>query len=447
MRLLLLLILLLIFSCFFMMVCNGDVMEPLVLSFESFALSSFIAFCYNGFRIADITIKTVLMIVFALFAYTIGYMLVKGVLQGNGNEKYLRKKRMFRIPSKFFSFLCLVIEMVITVMVFQSTFSIARMMNAAATVLNMLQYARNAYLFTDAGMGLALSVASFFVLALGYFYTYVIMYCIVGQRQTIKRTLGSRKLELLIVAISLFSGMMGTGRTFLIKYIVFLFISFYYTQFMQKHIRRVSFHGMVKTLVKLLIAVVVFFALFQAMGILTDKTGKMSAVNMLYGYSGAAVIAFDRSIEIYQYDGRFFGEESFYGLYGFLNALGCDIPNDILHLPFVNIENGQSTNIYTSLRTYLYDFGFVGMYIVQFLLGMISAVMYALMYRFRMHPVYLVIYGILVYGTAMQGIEEITLRNFMSITNVFLTFFFILLYIVTQQRKVGIRWRIRWKRK
>ena len=185
-----------------------------------------------------------------------------------------------------------------------------------------------------------------------------------------------------------------------------------------------------------MIAVAIFFALFQAMGVLTNKTGKMSASDMLYGYSGAAMVAFDRSIEIYEHDGRFFGEESFYGLYGFLNALGCDIPNDILHLPFVNIGNGHRTNIYTSLRSYLYDFGYVGMYVVQFLLGMVSAVAYVLMYRLSMHPIYLAIYGILVYGTAMQGIEEITLRNFMSITNVFLIFFFILLYVLTQQRKV-----------
>lgn len=440
MGLFILFVILFVLSVFFVALCNGDVIEPLALSCESFALSTFIAFCYNGFGISDISATTVLIVFTAVIVYMIGYILIKCVLQGTGIMNYPEEGRAFRIPSKAFTFLCFVLEAIISVMVFQSTLSIARMINTGANVLNMLQYARNAYLFTDAGMGTGLSIASFFVLALGYFYTYVIMYCAVGQRQTLKSALKSHKLELLIVIVSLLSGMMGTGRTFLIKYIVFLFIIFYYTRFMKDKIKRVTLRGLMKTVVKLLLALVIFFALFQAMGILTDKTGKSSAVDMLYGYSGAAVVALDRSIESYSYDGRFFGEESFYGLYGFLNALGCDIPNDILHLPFVDIGNGNSTNIYTSLRTYLYDFGFVGLYIVQFLLGMISAAAYALMYRFQMHPIYLAVYGILVYGTAMQGIEEITLRNFMSITNVFLIFFFVMLYMATQQRRVRIQW-------
>ena len=96
------------------------------------------------------------------------------------------------------------------------------------------------------------------------------------------------------------------------------------------------------------------------------------------------------------------------------------------------------TNIYTSLRTYLYDFGFAGMYIVQFFLGIVSAVMYVLLYRMGGQPIYMLIYGILLYGTVMQGNAEITLRNFMSITNVFVVIFFTMLYILTQ-KKIRIR--------
>lgn len=434
-------VILFILSLLFVMLCNGDVMEPLALSCESFALCTFIAFCYNGFHISDISVTTILIVISAILIYMVGYILMKSFLQKNGVMKYTKKERPFCIPSKMFTFFCLVFECFIFIIVFRSTLSIARMINAGTNILNMLQYARSAYLFTDAGMGIGVSVASLFVVALGYFYTYVIIYCIIRQQQTIKFALQSHKLELLIIIVSLFSSMMGSGRTFLIKYIIFLFISFYYTKFKKNRIKHVTFYNILKTVVKLLVIIVVFFVLFQIMGVFTNKTGKISAIDMFYGYSGAAVVALDRSIENYSYDGRFFGEESFYGLYGFLNALGCDIPNDILHLPFTDLEDGNSTNIYTSLRTYLYDFGYGGLFIVQFLLGMISAAMYALLYRFQMHPIYLIVYGILVYGTAMQGIEEITLRNFMSITNVFLVIFFVMLYIVTQQRKVKILWR------
>lgn len=440
MGLMLLLILLLVMSCVAFVFCNGDALEPLALSCESFALSTFIAFCYNKFSIADISMTTIIIVLSALLIYMIGYLLVKAVMQGKIVGNYSATVKIFKIPTKSFSFVCFISEIIISFLVFNSTMSIARMVNSSANISNMLEYSRNAYLFTDAGMGTALSIGSFFVLALGYFYTYVLVYCIVGQGQKMNDILKNKKLECAIVILSLLSAMLGTGRTFLIKYIVFLFITIYYTRFLRYKIKRVSFHELLGTLKKMIIALVVFFILFQLMGILTNKTGKLSVGDMLYGYSGASIIALDRSIESFSKDGRFFGEESFYGLYGFLNALGLNIPNDILHLPFVDIGNGQRTNIYTSLRTYLYDFGYVGLYIVQFLLGAVSAMMYSLMYRFRMHPIYLMIYGILVYGTAMQGIAETTLRNFMSITNVFLSAFFVLLYGVTQQRKVRIRW-------
>lgn len=440
MGLLILVVILTILSCVAIVLCNGDVVEPLSLSFESFTLSAFIAFCYNGFHLSDISSITIIIEVTALLVYMVGYMLMKEMMRKAGVFKYSKRGFTFREPPKFFSFLCLFIEICIVAMVFRATLLIARGVNGNATIWNMLMYARNAYLFSDASMGGGLSIASFFVIALGYFYTYIEVYNIVVDRKDLNYLLRECKIELSIIIASLFSGMMGTGRTFLIQYIVFLFIAYYYTGFLVKRKKKVSFQEVVKYIKQMVIVLVIFFGVFQILGLLTGKTGTLSATDMLYGYSGAATVAFDRSIEIYHYDGRFWGEESFYGLYGFLNALGVDIPNNILHLPFVDVGNGFTTNIYTSLRTYIYDFGFIGLYIVQFLLGIISALLYALLFRYNMHPIYLMIYGIFMYGIVMQGIEEMTLRSFMGITNVFLIVFFSILYMITQQRKVTVKW-------
>jgi oligosaccharide repeat unit polymerase len=156
---------------------------------------------------------------------------------------------------------------------------------------------------------------------------------------------------------------------------------------------------------------------------------------MVYLYSGSSIVALDKSINAYQKDNRFFGEESFYGLYGLFNRLGIGVPNNILHLPFVEVGNGHSTNIYTSIRSYIYDFGFSGMLIVQFLLGFISSYLYILLKRYGNSIVYLYIYAVLIYGTVMQGIEEITLRDFMSITNVFFVLFLMIFYLLMRKRK------------
>lgn len=440
MCLFLLLVLLLFLTIFSIVLCNGDMLEPAAFSVESFILVTLIGFCYNGFTNYDISIGTVFIVITALAIYMIGYFGVKCLLQAGGYIKFSKKIRTFHMPNKRLSVFLFAVEMLSFYRTFQATYSIARTINAGANLSNMLEYTRNAYLFTDASMGLLTSVLSFYTISISYFYTYaLIRSCLEDRKFNFKKLLDC-KLELLMVLVSLVSGMFGTGRTFLIKYIVFLFATFYYLRFFKDRVKRFSIKKMVGTLKKMIVAVVVFFALFQLMGITTNKTGRISAVDMLYEYSGSSVVAFDRSIKSYEYDGRFFGEESFYGLYGFLNSFGADIPNDILHLPFVDVGEGVRTNIYTSLRTYLYDFGFAGMYIVQFLLGVVSAVMYVLLYRMDDQPIYMLIYGILLYGTAMQGIGEITLRNFMSITNVFVILFFTMLYILTQKKiRIGTR--------
>ena len=196
---------------------------------------------------------------------------------------------------------------------------------------------------------------------------------------------------------------------------------------------------LIKNVKMIICALLVFFVSFQLLGITTGKTGKKSTVEMIYEYSGASIIALDISINEYNNnyidDGRFFGEESFYGFYGFLNAMGIKVPNTILHLPFVTTGENQRTNIYTALRTYLYDFGYFGTYLVQFILGLIIGFLYSLLRKNANNPVYLLLYGIILYGVAMQGIEEIQLRNFMSITNIFTVLFFVLLYNLLIKKK------------
>lgn len=434
MYLLLLLSILILLWSIVIVLCNKDVMEPAALSLESFSLITLIAFCYNGFQKADISIATVFMVTTALCVYLAGYFIAKAVLQIAGVINFSYKKSKVYIPSKIFSFCIFAIEVFAFYRTLNATYSIARSVNPAVNLMNFLEMSRNAYLFTDVSMGGVTSLLSLYTLSVGYFYTYVLIRSCIRSSIFRMRYLIKYKLEISIILLSLVSSMLGTGRTFLIKFLMFSFAMIYYFRVLDSKTMRFSINKMLETIKKMILIIILFFVSFQLMGILTNKTGKSSTLDMLYIYSGAAVVALDRSIDLYEHDGRFFGEESFYGLYGFLNKFGINIPNNILHLPFVSVGLDLKTNIYTSIRTYLYDFGYFGMYLVQFLLGAISAVLYVLLYRMNGQPIFMLVYGILLYGTAMQGIEEITLRNFMSVTNVFLIIYFSILYFITQKK-------------
>lgn len=423
MNLFVLLLLLFVFSVFAIVLSNGDIMSPLSLSYVSFLVVTIIAFSYNGFSGRRISGITVIFILLNLVIFSSGYLIVVA-MERSKNKKWevIEKKDM---PNLGLTIIFLVVETIGFLAYLRFSLRSARGISSRAMIMNMLYYIRNAQLFSDYSIGFGLTIISFFCIALGYFYTYVLIRNLIWEK---KNTTKETVCYVWIVLISLLTSMLGTGRTFLIKYMVVSFFFYYYLKVSRQRGKVIGIRQFFKIARSLIVLAVVFFGLFQLMGITTGKTGQATVKDMIYIYSGSSIIALDQAIAAYQNDARFFGEESFYGLYGFLNHLGFNIPNNILHLPFVNVGDGIRTNIYTSLRTYLYDFGFLGTSIVQFFIGIVAGVMYCLLNKFGYNLVYLFVYGIFLYGLVMQGIAETLLRNFMSVTNVFLVLFVWLFY-------------------
>ena len=428
--LLLILIFLILLSLY---LYNMDIMSTLTLSFASFALVTVVAFFYNGFSGSDISFFAIFLIISNLIVFMIGFIISSFSIRLSKQNK---RKKMKTINIKLStSYVILIIMIIGLISNAVQTLNIARSIVPYANFFNMMEYARSAVVLTEVNRNFFISILGFFCAATGYFYTYIVINNIVVKAKQKKIV---KIINVCIILLSLLIQMMGTGRTFLIKYLTVFIIMYYYMILYNQQNNKISFSKMIHALKKIIIVLVIFFIGFQAMGLATNKTQKNSAKTTLYLYSGAAIIAFDKSLNIYEKDDRFFGEESFYGLYGTLNVLGIKVPNDILHLDFVQVDNNLKTNIYTSLRTYLYDFGYIGMYLVQFILGIILGIFYRMIKSYERSPIFLLIYGFLMYGIIMQGVEEIQLRNFMSITNIFTIFFYYVLYLLLI-RKITIR--------
>lgn len=435
-NLLLLLISLFILFLIFLYATNFDLLSPVSLSCASFMFVTFIAFSYNGFFKMDISFTTTVFIISSLIVFFIGFLCFSHIKL---NVKLFKKRKNqvcglnISINVSTFILILLIISLYLN---YNNTLHIAHLVNPKANIFNMLEYARNAMIYMDIRNSFFVSLLGFISISIGYLYSYVIINNYIIHYNDVKLKI---LLQIIIVIISLVIASLSTGRTFLIKYIVVCIVMFIYLKKIYLNINKYSIGVLIKNVKMIICALLVFFVSFQLLGITTGKTGKKSTVEMIYEYSGASIIALDISINEYNNnyidDGRFFGEESFYGFYGFLNAMGIKVPNTILHLPFVTTGENQRTNIYTALRTYLYDFGYFGTYLVQFILGLIIGFLYSLLRKNANNPVYLLLYGIILYGVAMQGIEEIQLRNFMSITNIFTVLFFVLLYNLLIKKK------------
>jgi len=415
---------------------NGDPFAPVPLSFEMFFISAFIALLNQNKWGVKLSYITVVIIIIGLLCFSISAMIVNYLMiKIKKNEV---KKNVGRpiIVSTFTVVLVTIYSIIITGIVLKKTMEIANSISGNINISNMMHLVRNAYIFQDASLGLIPSILGFSVTGLGYVFTYIIIYNFIfwGGKYV-------KKVYYIPCLIYLIEGALSSGRTYLIKWIVTIVTLIVILIYKKYNIKVLKVGKIIKIMIYGILAIVIFFIVFQILGIFTQKTGKLNTWDMLSIYLGSSIPALDYSIINYIPGERFFGEESFYGLYGLLNHLGMDIPNDILHLPFIYFENGYSSNVYTSLRTYIYDFGFIGMCFVQILLGIFFSIYYNLIKRFNLNYIWILIYGMFNYGLAMQGIEDTFMRSFMSLTQIFSIVFIIIFYKLFVEQKIKIRWR------
>jgi len=331
---------------------GGDLVSPMSLTAISFLFSSLVALMHNGFGGIDISFDTVFFVFSSIVFFYIFCCIGKASIRSRIGST---DTRVWTISIHTYVLAILVIaQAIIAVLTIRATLQIAQTVNANSDYSDMLFYSRNAYLFNNASLGPILSVLTLAAQGFGYFITYQVVSDFITHRKESRMVI---TLDFASIAIFFISSSMGTGRTFLIKWVVFVAIVAFYLYMVNNAIISFRFSSVLKILFLFFCAIAAYFLLFQLLGYLTMKTGVMSGTDMLYSYSGASLIALDKAVPAYAYDGRFFGEESFFGLYHTLNTLGISVPNNIFHLPMMDIGNGMQTNIYTSLRTYLYDFG------------------------------------------------------------------------------------------
>lgn len=435
---LVLVLMLFLLTIFALVLSNCDPMAPFPLACESFLIVSVIALSTVFGTSVDINIETSLFIVSALAAFALSFFWGNAFAIMIAGRHYSNNMVLLSFPKKVITFIYLIFCIFILYMGIQNAMSIALSISASADYSNMMNYNRAASVHdTVESRNMALTLIAFFIQASGYFYTYLLIQKIAIDGEKPAMLLFHSKLELAVILVSLIISALGTGRTFLLQYICFAFVAVYYLAIFKNKRTRLSVKLLFSVFKKMLVAVVVFFMIFQALGVLTGKTGKASWNEMLFGYSGAAIIALDRSLETYKPDNRFFGEETFFGFYGLLNACGISVPNEIHYLPFVSVGKGRTTNIYTALRTYYYDFGLGGTYLIECLIGFFAGVAYHMLRRWGGHPIYLLLYSFLIYGIAMQGIGECLIRFVLSISQLFYVLFFSVLVLLNGKRTLS----------
>jgi hypothetical protein len=185
-----------------------------------------------------------------------------------------------------------------------------------------------------------------------------------------------------------------------------------------------------------------FLVSFYFLGYLTNKSTDKDMFDYISAYTGGSIPALNDYLNDFDYNPRNFGSETLTGVDILLDYFGIQGFDTNKNLAFVSFgEAGINTNVYTCYKRLLSDFGYVGMFIVRFLMG----ILYTYVYMRIKYGKYkagknlmIVLYASFFFPIVMQSIDEVFIRSILSISAILQILTFYVLFKVVQNNKSPI---------
>lgn len=394
-----------------------DVTTPSVISIAVYLISSmFFAINANKWAI-HLNISTILLIISALVIFFTGTKIhltkktvaskTDGKIEKNDNYYYKVPKRIIVL---LFLFNCIA-----------AFFIYKRAMQIAAsysTSSYMLANIRSA-LADSVSWGIGISVFRESMYAIGYTCLCVFMInCVPQFKIRVKKNI-----YILLPVLPMFVAMFfSTGRTGFIRAFVVVFSAglLKYTYFYKIHIGKfVKIGGAV---------FVILLIVFVQLGKATGKSQIFAPFDMLSVYIGSSIGALNEYMKKPESFSTVFAGETLYGIRALLKIINSKIVSTEVALPFTYVKGGYNTNVYTSLRRYINDFGILGMFIIQFFKGVLYGSWSYNLKKYKNVGLFFILYSYFIYDIFMQSIEENFLREFLTIAQIFILVVFVFVY-------------------
>lgn len=183
-----------------------------------------------------------------------------------------------------------------------------------------------------------------------------------------------------------------------------------------------SFHPKAKQkiIIVSLAAGVSFLCLFLLFGFFTGKVSLhgRSPFAIIAHYGGLSAPALSVYLNSPPLESSYIGLTTLWDIYSKLRVLGLSLPQNITFLNFVQF-NGINTNVYTAMRRYVEDYGYIGMYLIMYFLGMIYTAFYKFV-EYHSHSLFPVaIYAFIALPLVFSINDEIFLAHIIRTSNLY----------------------------
>jgi len=423
--LIIILILLLLLSY---ILSRQSILSPWFISSAIFLISSTFAVANSNNWGETVNPKTILIIVIGLTAFGLGEVLVNAILiRKNKKEKNIKTIKI----SKFKISLFTVVGILVVILTYRRFIEIASIGGYPGSGY-MVNYARIAIIHYNASWGTFLPIMQSFVTGVGYVFTFIIINNIIIDTKLIRGLKRNIKYFFPVIP-SILILIMSTGRSGFINYIsIIVFMSIIIWQIKYNWRASISW----KIIMTIIISIVVFYFAFIKLGELTGKNEVYGIQDTISLYTGGSIISLGKYLNNPSYATDIFGEETLYGIRYIFRFLGFDVTNTTRHLEFVSFNNGFNTNVFTALRRYIHDYGYVGMFVIQFQLGVFYNVLLSILKVRNSSDIGVILYAYIGYSLIIQSIDDAFLTSFLSITQIFSMIFIFVCYKVIVDNKL-----------
>ncbi len=257
----------------------------------------------------------------------------------------------------------------------------------------------------------------------------IMMYYIIKnlfEKESWKLFLKENLIPIISILLCVSLSLLSSGRAQLMKYIIAGV--FMYAMLLLKHVdkKRFAIKFLKTGIATVSISILLFYLIIPLLG----RSTKENPIDYISFYMGVSIPSFERYIQKPPKDTEHFGGETLYGVYSLLGKLKIsDYKVKISRewRTFTNQKNGQKyrSNVYTSVRRYLNDYGVIGIIICSFIFGFVFYILYRLAknknYKF------LIFYAFYSYMLIDQIRDELFFTRFIHINTIINTIIIIVL--------------------
>lgn len=408
---------------------DKDVMSPCTISCFLFTFLSVIAtinvhdwgITIYPFTVMLVTISLLAMIVGGLISKIFIFSVVK-------KHNYQAECKVFYLPK----WLCFIIFIIGIVVVREMYFDVLNKAIAGGYIpgTSLLHYARYSMLNELVPNNKILALFQFLVIGFGFIFIFIAINNYFSVPHTFIIYLKKNWRFMLPIIPLLGVQLLSTGRTGFERVAqcsMFLILIGY----QMRNNKKIPLFSM---LMIFLTSLLVLFGLFQLLGIFTAKTFVFSPFKMFSIYAGSAMAALNEVVnkEIIVKTNAV-GVFTFEGLRALLSRFNI-IADIVIEVPMLRFEDGSTTNVFSSLFQYYYDFGLIGCTIIQFLFGFIFCLWYGTVIKQKLFNLNFLLYVYFGYALVRQIMRADFLLAYFSVTHTFVLVFIVIGYYILVYR-------------